>query len=43
MLFLGVLALVGVIVITMIGVTIWDDYKAHEVEDKETSVERDVS
>lgn len=43
MLFLGVLALVGVIVITMIGVTIWDDYKAHEVEDKETSVERDES
>ena len=43
MLFLGILTLVGAFVIVMIPVTIFDDYKATEVEDKETGVERDVS
>ena len=43
MLFLGVLALFGAFVIVMIPVAIFDDYKATEVEDKETGVERDVS
>ena len=43
MLFLGILTLFGVFVIIMIPVTIFDDYKATEVEDKETGVERDVS
>ena len=43
MLFLGVLGLFGVFVIIMVAVTIFDEYKATEVEDKETRVERDVS
>lgn len=43
MLFLGVLGLVGVLVITMIWVAIFDDYKATEVEDRESDDERDVS
>jgi gamma-aminobutyric acid type B receptor len=41
MLFLGVLGLFGVFVIIMVAVTIFDEYKATEVEDKETRVERD--
>lgn len=43
MLFLGVLAMVGVAAITLIAALIFDDYKATEVEDKETGTERDVS
>ena len=42
MLFLGVLVMFGVFVVTMIGVSILDDYKATEVQDRETSSERDV-
>lgn len=42
MLFVGVMLMFGVFVVIQIGVTILGDYKATEVEDKETSVERDV-
>lgn len=43
MLFLGVLAMVGVAAITLIAALIFDDYKAIEVADRETGTERDVS
>ena len=43
MLFLGVLVLVSVFVVVMIGATIFDDYKATEVDDQESRTERDVS
>ena len=43
MLVLGTLAVFAVLVVIMIGVIIFDDYKANEIEDKETKAERDVS
>ena len=43
MLALGVLVMFVLFATVMIGVIILDDYKATEVNDKETSVERDVS
>ena len=36
MLLVGVLSMVGVFVVVMIGVTIFDDYRARKVEDEET-------
>jgi gamma-aminobutyric acid type B receptor len=41
MLFLGVLAMFGAFATIMIGVIIFDDYKATEVEDAESNTERD--
>lgn len=43
MLVIGVLIILSIFFVIMIGVTIFDDYKAKEVEDNETGTGRDVS